>query len=324
MKTCRAYAVPLVVLALVAGACGDDDEGETAEPPTTTEAGGDVPVHTIGVSEEGDRYTFEVPQGIRAGAATFELDNTGEKVHNFQLARLDGQHSDDELIQLVSREDAPFPEWIHAEGGVGSTGPGSRTPSTVRLEEGEYVYFCTQSDEDEENEEEGSPTTAVGEATATATTLPGPEPAKAHIAKGMLGRFSVSGDSGAALPKADATISASEYTFSTPASLDSGESTVEFTNTGEQPHHAVLFPIADGKTIRDVAQAFASQDEPTGPPPVDFEKGVELAAIDPGRTEVTDVVLEAGKYAMICFLPDRGTAGPPHVAKGMLVELTVS
>ncbi len=31
---------------------------------------------------------------------------------------------------------------------------------------------------------------------------------------------------------------------------------------------------------------------------------------------------KSGKYAALCFIPDR-QGGPPHVAKGMVSELTV-
>ena len=32
--------------------------------------------------------------------------------------------------------------------------------------------------------------------------------------------------------------------------------------------------------------------------------------------------LKKGKYALVCFIPDR-QGGPPHVAKGMVSEATV-
>ncbi len=305
MKTWRALTVPLMAMALVAGACGDDDD-ESA-PEVTSPPLKEAPVYTVGVTEEGDRYSFEVPSGIKGGGATFELDNTGQKVHDFQLARIDGQHTDEELINLVAGDEVPVPDWIHGEGGVGNTAPGAKVRSTVELQQGEYVYFCQQNDEDQEGEAQ--------------------EPADVsltyHIAKGMLGRFTVSGNSGASLPEADATVTATDYTFSTPASLDSGKSVLAFVNDGQQLHHLIMFPIVEGRTIDDVREAFTSEEEPTGPPPIEFEEAIGLEVLDPGRTEVTEVELERGRYAMVCFLPDRGTSGPPHAAKGMLVEVNV-
>ena len=331
MRTWRALVAPLLAVALVAGACGDDDDDETVQPgpsvSTTVEEETEEGVTKIGVTEEDNRYSFTVPEGIQAGAVTFELDNTGEKVHDFQLVQV-GSHSDQELIEFITNENIPAPEWLDPWGGAGSTPPGSKTKATVELAAGEYVYFCTESDEDQENQEEptGDTTTTTVDPTNTSTTLLQPQAAQAHISKGMLGRFTVSGGGGGALPAADATITAKEYQFVAPASLEAGTSTLKLENDGEQAHHLLLFPIADGKTFDDVKAFVASGEgeEPTGPPPVDFEKGTVLSVIGPDRAEVQEVKLDPGDYAMLCFISDTGTTGPPHVAKGMIAPIKVA
>ena len=45
--------------------------------------------------------------------------------------------------------------------------------------------------------------------------------------------------------------------------------------------------------------------------------------LDSGVKQVFQGTLQPGKYALVCFLPDRA-GGPPHVAKGMIVEVDVS
>ena len=44
--------------------------------------------------------------------------------------------------------------------------------------------------------------------------------------------------------------------------------------------------------------------------------------IDGGESLVTDLELQKGKYAFVCFIQDRA-GGPPHVAKGMIQEIAV-
>jgi len=56
--------------------------------------------------------------------------------------------------------------------------------------------------------------------------------------------------------------------------LKAGRNTVLFDNRSEEFHHAVLVPILGETTIEEVGEAMASEEEPSGPPPVDFENAV--------------------------------------------------
>jgi hypothetical protein len=125
---------------------------------------------------------------------------------------------------------------------------------------------------------------------------------------GGITKFEVTGEAAEAeLPSTDATITAS----------------VTFDNAGEELHHAIAAPINDGKTIADVKEFFMTEGgPPSGPPPVDFEGGFGTAVLDGGAKEVADLELKAGRYAFVCFIPDRA-GGPPHIAKGMLQEIEI-
>ena len=81
-------------------------------------------------------------------------------------------------------------------------------------------------------------------------------------------------------------------------------------------------PVVPGATWSEVTEFFKSEEEPEGKPPVDFEGGVATAVIDGGNKQVVRIPMEAGKYAFVCFIPDRA-GGPPHVAKGMVTEVDV-
>jgi hypothetical protein len=95
---------------------------------------------------------------------------------------------------------------------------------------------------------------------------------------------------------------------------------VLFDNTGSQPHMLAAAPIKKGKTLADVRRAIKSQKR--GPSPVDDKSAVDLAVIDGHASQTVNLDLKPGKYALLCFVPDR-KGGPPHVAKGMISEATV-
>jgi len=60
-----------------------------------------------------------------------------------------------------------------------------------------------------------------------------------HAALGMYELFTIAGDSGAALPEPDATITATDAGLQLPT-LSSGEQTVEFENGGTEPYELAL------------------------------------------------------------------------------------
>ena len=58
-------------------------------------------------------------------------------------------------------------------------------------------------------------------------------------------------------------------------------------------------------------------------PPLDFAHVAYTARIDGGSKQITELDLDKpGKYALLCFVSDR-KGGPPHVAQGMVAEITV-
>ena len=144
---------------------------------------------------------------------------------------------------------------------------------------------------------------------------------------GAEGEFTVTGAaSDAELPAQPASLiatddGAKEYGFEFEG-LKAGPNKVRFENTGKELHHAILFPIIKGKTIEDAEKAFASDGPPKGPPPVDFKKSLGTQVIDGGIAQNIELDLEAGSYAVVCFIQDR-KGGKPHIAKGMIDELVV-
>jgi plastocyanin len=112
----RRLAVPLAVVALMAGCGGDDEEG----PGRTVTVGArdtvDVTAHEYAFDPE--RIVVEA-----GGSLTIELRNDGDLAHNLRLRR-DGR-----------------------EVGGTPTFPGGRTESgQVRLQPGTYEMLCTVGD----------------------------------------------------------------------------------------------------------------------------------------------------------------------------------
>lgn len=251
----------------------------------------EIPSHEVTATEPAEgSYEFDIPAEFGGGVITVALSNSGDERHDFQLAAVVDGHELQELVDELASDEAPLSDWVAPAGGVGGTAPGATNEATFALPAGDYWYFCTESSD------EGA----------------------SHAANGMAGELTVAGDSGAELPAADATIAASEYTFDI-TGLAAGTNTIEFSNAGEQLHHVLAVPVLEGKTIEDVAAALA-EETPSGPPPLDFEAAQATAVVNPGDRVIVAFEFDAGTtYAFMCFMPDKGTAGPPHAAKGMLV-----
>lgn len=282
---------------LVVG-CGDDDKASTdaAKAPATPAT------FAVEATAEGKKKkSIEFPASVKAGLVTLTLNNADSVPRSAQILRVEGDHTVDDVLKVVNAEEdgAKIPSWMQDGGGLGSTKPGVTASATQVLAPGKYVIW------DDEGGDEGPNNSDLG----------------------AKGEFTVTGPaSDAELPAQPATVTATddgdkEYSFEFKG-LKAGTNQVRFENTGEELHHALFFPIRKGVTIDEVKKAFESEEEPDGPPPVDFEKGVGTTVIDEGIAQNITLDLAAGRYAVVCFIGDRD-GGEPHVAQGMLEELTV-
>lgn len=195
-------------------------------------------------------------------------------------------------MKVIAAEGAPSPSWIHVAGGTGPAPPGGKRSATQRLRPGHYIAY----DAPFQNEGSGL--------------------------KFGLASFTVEGeaDDSGELPKAAAKIEAYEYGFRA-SGLTVGKNTIEFSNTGTEPHHVIAVPYKPGATLAQVRKAFKRSGG--AGPPLDFANVAYTARIDGGTKQITQLDLaKPGKYALLCFVSDR-KGGPPHVAQGMVAEITV-
>jgi len=271
-------AVLATAAALTLTACGDDDDdGGGASKEPATFA-----VTATGTGKAQPKVA--APASIPSGLVRMTFTNKGDKQRDAQLIHVTEGHTAAEVVKVTSAEDAPIPSWLQGGGGVGQTAPNATSTVTQVLEPGSWVLLV---EADEEN------------------------------SKPVARELTVKDDGNdLTLPATDAKVTASEYTFAA-TGLKPGRNLITFENAGKQLHHMIAFPVNKGATEAQVRAAFASEEEPKGPPPVDFEKFASTAVIDGGQAQVTTVSLTAGRNVLLCFIPDRA-GGPPHVAKGML------
>lgn len=113
-------------------------------------------------------------------------------------------------------------------------------------------------------------------------------------------------------------ITADEYSFDgMPGRLTTGEHRFQLLNTGDEPHEMVIVRLGDG---------ISSVDEVLALPEDEAMTKVEVvgqAQAEPGRkSEKLTVNLDAGRYALLCFIPT-GEGGPPHFEQGMKAAFVV-
>ena len=114
-------------------------------------------------------------------------------------------------------------------------------------------------------------------------------------------------------------VEAVEFEFNYDDSAITTETTgFSFVNNGEQEHELVFGRIPEDFDIE------AALADPEAPPPPEFEAlgGTGAAAGEEGPPLEFTEPLTAGRYVMLCFVPDEET-GQPHYQLGMISEFTV-
>ena len=256
---------------------------------------GDEDLQKVAIEATGEQgnVTVEAPTEAEAGAAEITFTNSS-KVEDIdgQLVFTSEDHTDEEVSAELAKavRGQPVAAWFQGAGGPGPAAPGESSTVTQELEEGTYYVV---------SDEESKP---------------------------PLTKIEVSGDGGADLPDGDATVSAVEYSFSADG-LKAGEQSVLFDNKGGTWHHFLAAQLKPDATIDDAKKFLTTQGEGGGPPPfvgnLDAGTPVSSTVLDGGKSQLVDLSLEPGNYAFFCFISDKEEGGPPHVAKGMVSEVTV-
>ncbi len=241
-------------------------------------------------------FAFQAPDTVPAGLTTFKFANQGQEPHHVVLmgARADAGKTMADLDSAM-RMEGPPPAWLTLPGSPGVAMPGDSGNVTTTLEPGQYLLACYISSPD----------------------------GQMHVMKGMVRPLVVvAAAAGAAAPpepQADIVITEKDYDFELSQPLTAGAHTIRVENAGPQIHEVTVELLAPGKTLADY-QAWAAGGMKGEPPtrPVGGFIGPNV-----GQHGWFNVTLVPGNYLLTCYVPDVKD-GKPHVAHGMIKEITVS
>lgn len=307
-------AIIAAILSIGAIACSSDDDEDggdaTATQEQTPSATESNETPTEGVAGQLDltalEFKFEnIPASQPGGLTTITLDNIGGEDHQVQLIRLNDGVTLDQFSEALNSDPSGAAALAQGTvaGGANNVVAGTKGEVVQDLAEGNYALICFFSGADD---------------------VP-------HFAKGMLAPLTVTAPPAEqpAPPTEDANIAAADFEFTGDLTLTAGEHTVKLTNNGPQVHEMAIEKLQEGFTV-DMLKALFTEEEPTpepgvtpeeqGPPP--FSAAAGIGAIMPNTVSYTTLNLEAGNYAILCFVPDQ-TTGAPHAALGMVTALTV-
>lgn len=235
-------------------------------------------------------YGYEMPDTLPAGPTLFHLTDAGNELHHMTIVKFEQGKT---LADFTSLPPGPPPAWAVFIGGPNTPTPhGGQDEDIVDLAPGNYAVLCV---------------------------IPGPD-GKPHMLNGMIRGLTVTPSSArvGAMPASDVTLTLTNYDFAFSQTLTAGQHTIRIVNKGTQPHEAVMFLLAPGKTGEDIAAWVGSGMQ--GPPPAAPITGISAEA--PGLDNLLPVNLSAGRYALLCFMPD-ATDGRPHTAHGMIYNFEV-
>ena len=227
---------------------------------------------------------FTVPDSVPAGLSRVQFRNSAKGDHGAQLAYVDEGYTVEAGLRAAQA-------W------------GERGRPLPR-----WVHLAG-----------GVGTVKSGETGTATQRLPAGSYVVVDIDSNTSAEFRVTGDGAEGEPPStSATIEATEYKFDA-RGLTAGRNEVRYDNAGSEPHFVEGLRIKSGKTIADVRKFIRDE---KGEPPF-TESGLFVSAVtDGGVSQTLELDLRAGKYALLCFVPDR-KGGPPHAVKGMVSEATV-
>jgi hypothetical protein len=291
----------LATLALFAGACGDDNDNKAQPGALEPKAA------ASDFTATGAEYSYQAPAEVSGGVVTMTFDNRGKLVHEAGILGI-GDTTPEQAVKDFGGviQGGPIPAYMAAGGGIGNVKPGESQTATFALPAGNYLLICSLTDADS-NEGGGPP----------------PEGMKAHAEQGMIKVVRAVGNNSRALPAADGTITARDYSFDLPA-LSAGAKNLVFKNEGQQFHHVVMMEFPAGVNEAGAAKIFdqmAKMPPDSPPPPGPMPDDIATSPVfSPGLGGTFGVTFTAGRtYAALCFISDK-TGGPPHAFAHQMVK----
>jgi hypothetical protein len=123
------------------------------------------------------------------------------------------------------------------------------------------------------------------------------------------------------------SITARDYSFEVDGDAGAGALTIDVANEGKEWHEIVMAKLQEDKTLDDVREALENAGEDEDPfEAFEEESGTQIDDLGGSQFpqtsyEITGGGVEAGDYALICFVPNE--EGKSHWSLGMLGEFTI-
>jgi hypothetical protein len=234
-----------------------------------------------------------VPAEVEAGRVLITYENVGDESSHPILMQLPADVQVEDAVADLGPEAMEPPAWFldaTFPGFVGETLPGETSHAVVDLLPGSHFVL----------DDAPFPFEVVAsDATPTASQV----------------------------PEADGLVRLFEMGFAFPETIEPGRQVWQVTNTGDLPHELLLIRSSEPVTAEQILELFTMEDEHAtpvggGPSLADLEPVGGIGWLSPGQTAWTDVTLEPGIYAAVCFVFDPET-GMPHLMLGMVDVFTV-
>jgi len=113
---------------------------------------------------------------------------------------------------------------------------------------------------------------------------------------------------------------AREYGYVGPSRVAAGRRVISLRNEGKALHHVQLVQLTDGRQVSDLVAALNRNPQITKLPRWATPVGGPSAAL-PGATIESEALLSAGRYVVICWIPNAD--GAPHFMMGMMMPFDV-
>jgi hypothetical protein len=283
----RGRAAPGILALIAAGGavagCGGTSAGATR--PTNLR---------LSISEAGNAAKYTIPASGKGGLTQIVLVNSGRAPHSAQLVLVARGHSVADAVKQLAANSGKTPNWLRAEGGVGTTLPGRTGTAIVNLPTGTYAIVDT-----------------VG-------LRRGGPPA--------YGQTKLSGGQRGTVPRYAARITGlptgkAKYAWRI-TGLKPGTHPLDFVSKGKSAIHLVSLFKIKGNANPSLGAIKTALQSNASPSYIDQSSRVVTAALDGGKSMATSLTFTRGRYVFFCPLPNRD-GGKPHYLQGMLRKLTI-
>jgi len=276
LKIAGTAPVILAAACLISGGCDNKVAGK--EPPP----------FRIVAKDAG----FQAPVAIVAGIRHIIFENQGSEIHEAMFVRLAADMSPDDYVAAVQRGEL-FPKGAQDYSGPGLTSPGKTAEMWLKLDPGQYVLICWNSDH--------ARTRPVHPFTVAETIVDN------------------------AVPKEDVVVKLVDFKFEIEGKFRAGQQVIRIETPGPSMHEVDFYRLHEDKTVDDLRRW--RKDNGRGPAPADALGGA-LDSHDLKHAVWLRKNFSPGRYALHCEMPvESGAAAKSanltHADVGMVREFVI-